>query len=94
MLLERRLRTVSRRLAAMREELRIAEEQLAHFAEVSDDTRIRSLVSETPLADQDHREAERTMAAMQRHRRELADQIGRLEAEQDDLLDRFNARRG
>ena len=94
MLLERRLRTVSRRLAAMREELRIAEEQLAHFAEVSDDTRIRSLVSETPLADQDHREAERTMAAMQRHRRDLADQIGRLEAEQDDLLDRFNARRG
>lgn len=94
MLLERRLRTVSRRLATLREELRIAEEQLAHFAEVSDDTRIRSLVSETPRADQDHREAERTMTAMQRHRRELAEQIGRLEAEQDDLLDRFNARRG
>lgn len=93
MLLERRLRTVGRRLATLREELRIAEEQLAHFAEVSDDTRIRSLVSETPLADQDHRDAERTAAAMGRHRGELIEEIVRLEAEQDELLDRLNARR-
>lgn len=92
MLLERRLRSVGRRLASQREELRIADEQLAHFAEVSDDTRIRSLVSETPLADQDHREAERTTAAMMRHRSGLQEEIVRLEAEQDDLLDRLSAK--
>jgi chromosome segregation ATPase len=94
MLLERRLRTVGRRLSSLREELRIAEEQLAHFAEVSDGTRIRSLVSETPQADQDHREAERTTASMERHRRDLLEEISRLESEQDDLLDRYNAQRG
>jgi len=47
-------------------------------------------VSETPLADQEHRDAERTTAAMARHRAELVEQIDRLEREQDDLLDRLH----
>lgn len=93
MLLERRLRSVSRRLVTLREELQVADEQLLHFAEMSDDTRIRSLVSETPQADQDHREAERTTTAMQRHRADLRAEIDRLEAEQDELLDRLGERR-
>ncbi len=94
MLLERRLRSVARRLASLRTELGVADEQIAHFAEMSDDSRIRSLVSETPQADQDHREAERTTNAMQRHREELLAEIRRLEVEQDDLLDQLNRRRG
>ena len=94
MLLERRLRSVARRLASLRAELGVADEQIAHFAEMSDDSRIRSLVSETPQADQDHREAERTTKAMQRHREDLLAEIRRLEVEQDDLLDELNRRRG
>jgi chromosome segregation ATPase len=94
MLLERRLRSVARRLASLRTELGVADEQIAHFAEMSDDSRIRSLVSETPQADQDHREAERTTNAMQRHREDLLAEIRRLEVEQDDLLDQLNRRRG
>jgi hypothetical protein len=90
---ERRLRLVTRRLGALREELAIADEQLAHFADLTDDSRIRSLVSETPVADEDHRQAERTSAAMGRHRAELVERIARLEAEQDELLDRFSAQR-
>jgi hypothetical protein len=31
---------------------------------------------------------------MERHRRDLCEEISRLEAEQDDLLDRYNAQRG
>jgi len=89
---ERRLRAVGRRLAKLRGELAVADEQLAHFADITDDTRIRSLVSETPLADVEHRDAERTSSAMARHRAELVERIARLEAEQDDLLDRFSAR--
>jgi hypothetical protein len=50
------------------------------------------LVSETPLADVEHRDAERTSSAMARHRAELVDRIARLEAEQDALLDQFSAR--
>lgn len=84
---------MGKRLAELREELRVADEQVTHFADVSDDTRIRSLVSETPLADQEHREAQRTTNAMERHRQDLRDQIARLEIEQDELLDRLNSRR-
>lgn len=81
---------VGRRLGALRQELAIADEQLAHFADLADDSRIRSLVSETPLADQEHRDAERTSSAMARHRAELVERIDRLEREQDDLLDRLH----
>ncbi len=80
---------MGKRLAKLREELRVADEQALHFAEVSDDTRIRSLVSETPLADQEYREAQRTTDAMERHRNDLRAEIERLESEQDDLLDRL-----
>jgi hypothetical protein len=90
---ERRLRLVGARLSSLREELAVADEQLAHFADLTDDSRLRSLVSETPLADAEHRQAERTSSAMARHRADLVERIGRLEAEQDELLDRLAARR-
>lgn len=90
---ERRLRLISRRLSSLREELSVADEQLAHFADLADDSRLRSLVSETPLADEDHRQAERASSAMARHRDDLRDRIHRLEAEQDELLDRLADRR-
>ena len=92
-LLERRLRVIDRRLASLREELTLADEQLAHLADLTDDSRIRAMVSETPLADVEHREAERTSSAMARHRIDLVESIERLEREQDDLLDKLSARR-
>lgn len=92
-LLERRLRVIGRRLASLREELTLADEQLAHLADLTDDSRIRAMVSETPLADVEHREAERTSSAMARHRIDLVESIQRLEREQDDLLDKLSARR-
>ena len=90
-LVERRLRAVGRRLGALREELSIADEQLAHFADISDDSRIRSLVSETPLAGQDHREAQRHADAMRRHRDALVAELAELDHTQNDLLDRLVA---
>lgn len=92
-LLERRLRSTSSRLTALREELRVAEEQLAFFVEITEDSRIRSLVSETPLADEEHRDAERSSSAMQRHATSLRADIAKLEAEQDDLLDQLMAKK-
>lgn len=86
---ERRLRAVGKRLVKLRTELAVADEQLAHFADLSDDSRIRAMVSETPQADEDHRQAERTATAMARHRADLVESIAKLEAEQDDLLDKL-----
>ncbi|HEX5367648.1 MAG TPA: hypothetical protein VFW63_13420 [Acidimicrobiales bacterium] len=89
--LERRLGQVGERLRQLRRELEVSSEQLAHLAEAADDARLRSLVSETPVAEHDHRQAERHAQAMRRHRDEVAAEIDRLEHRQDALLDQFVA---
>lgn len=89
--IERRLREVGERLRHQREELRVVDEQLAALAAEADDTRLRALVSETPLADREHQEARRHADAMARHRAEVAAGIAQLEARQDELLDRLLA---
>lgn len=90
-LIERRLRDVSDRLRTVTRDLAVAEEQLAHFAEEADDARLRALVSETPGAQQSSREAQRHAESMARHRDQLQADIAKLEAAQNDLLDRLVA---
>lgn len=90
-LLERRLTDVAGRLASLRRELVVTDEQLAHLAGEADDTRLRALVSETPLADSEHRDARRHADAMARHQAEVRARIEALERQQDELLDRLVA---
>jgi len=90
-LIERRLRDVSGRLKHVRTELAVADEQLAHLSDDATEARLRALVSETPLAGQEHREAQRHADAMVRHRDVLAHELRQLEATQDELLDRLVA---
>src|SRR5205085_2170137 len=70
-MLERRLTEVSDRLKQLREELVLTDEQVAHFNDAADEARIRALVSETPLADREHHEAQRHADAYERHRSEV-----------------------
>lgn len=88
-LVERRLTGVSGRLRALREELRVIDEQLMYLADEADDSRIRSLVSETALADHEFREARRHADAMHARRQDVLDTIARLEQRQDELLDQL-----
>jgi len=88
-LVERKLVEVSKRLAKARAELSVADEQLSALTELADDARLRSLVSETPLAARESNEAQRHAEAMAGARHSLASQVKRLEAELDELLDRF-----
>jgi len=88
-LVERRLSGVSGRLRSLREELRIIDEQLVQLADEAEDSRIRSLVSETPLADHEFREARRHADAMRSRRIEVVDEIAELEHRQDELLDQL-----
>jgi chromosome segregation ATPase len=90
-LVERRLIEVSGRLKHLHEELRVVDEQLEHFADEAEDARIRALVSETPVAERELREARKHLDAMQRHRAEVAAEVAKLERSQDDLLDRLSA---
>jgi hypothetical protein len=88
-LVERRLSEVAEQLKALRPELAVADEQLAQLAEEAEDARLRALLSETPLAERDHREARKHAEAMRRHRDQVAGEIARLERSQDELLDRL-----
>jgi hypothetical protein len=90
-LIERRLFDVAERMRLLRAELAIADEQLAVLAEAADDARLRALVSETPLAGQEHTEAQRHADAMARHRSDVRNQLDELERTQDELLDRLLA---
>lgn len=90
-LIERRLTEIGGRLKDLRRELAIVDEQLAHLESDADDAHLKALVSETPLAEHEHREAKRHADAMARQRAEVVATITRLEADQDSLLDRLVA---
>jgi hypothetical protein len=89
--IERKLRQVSSRLRALREELRIADEQLAHLRDEADDMSIRAMVAETSHAGIEARHAQGHADAMAKHRTHLADSIAQLERTQDQLLDDLSA---
>ncbi len=84
---ERRLIDVGADLRRLREELRITDEELAHFQADADDARLRSIVSDRPESTRDDREAHRSVEAITRQRSHLVGQIDRLEHTQDELLD-------
>ncbi len=86
---ERKLTEVHARLVKARQELSILEEQLGVFAETAEEARLRALVSETPLADQEWHEARRHEEAMLRSRESARQLVSQLEREQDELLTRL-----
>jgi hypothetical protein len=88
-LIERRLTAVTDRLRSTRAELVVVDEQLAALAEAADEARVRALVSETPLADREHDDAQRHADAMARSRGAVLASIAELERAQNELLDRL-----
>ncbi len=85
--IERRLAALTPDIHAAQNEVRVLEEQILHFADSADDARLRSLVSETPLAAREHRDAARTVQALQKDKAKWEERLRSLEAEQDRLLD-------
>ncbi len=83
---ERRILEVHALLVRARQELAVAEEQLDVFLETAEETRIRALVSETPLADRDWQDAQRHAKAMVRARDTASARVAELERAQDELL--------
>jgi hypothetical protein len=85
-LVERRLREVHGRLLRARAELAVLDEQLAAVSEEAEDARLRSLVSETPLAAHEYTEVQRHVDAMMRARASLTTTVEGLERRRDELL--------
>ena len=88
-LIERRLSETTTRLKRARAELVVLDEQVAFFADAAEDARLRALVSETPLADREHAEAQKHADAMARSRSAAAASIAELEHAVDELLGRL-----
>jgi hypothetical protein len=87
--IERRLSDAHDRLVRARAELAVLEEQLVVVNEIADDTRIRALVAETPVAAREHDEASRQASVLVQTRDSLIVRIGELERRQDELIDRL-----
>ena len=84
---QRRLTQVAARLRSLREELAMIDEQLTQLVDTADDLALRALVAETPAASYESNDARKHADAMRRHRAHVVDEIARLEARQDELLD-------
>lgn len=89
--IERKLRNVGDQLRSLRDELDVSDQQFRQLDDEADDARLRALVSETPLAEKEHRKASRHVDRLRKHRERIAAKIVSLEAEQDALLDRLSA---
>jgi hypothetical protein len=87
--LERRLSDAHDQLVRARAELAVLDEQLVVVNEIADDTRLRALVAETPVAAKEHDEASRHASVMLQTRESIIAKIAELERRQDELLDRL-----
>ena len=88
--LEKRLVEISRRIKKEKEDLLVAEEQLISLIDDADEARIRSLVSETAISDNDRRDSARQSENMEKYCQKIRTEIQRLEEIQDGLLDKLN----
>jgi len=89
--IERRLRVISAQIKNLRVDLRETDEQSRQLSDEADDARIRALVSETPLAEREHRQADRHSERLRRHRERTLARVQELESEQNELLDRLGS---
>ncbi|MCP4225996.1 MAG: hypothetical protein GY773_21885 [Actinomycetia bacterium] len=91
--IERKLTDLATELRVLHRELQVIDEQLQHFVDVADDARLRSLISETPLSANEHREATKAVAAVRRDREAMMKRVAKLETKQDTLLDQLSQAR-
>jgi chromosome segregation ATPase len=88
-LIEKRLRRNSETLKQLRIELAVLEEQLEALRDDAREKELRSLVSETPLALHEFRDAQKHVDAAEEQCAHLQKSIRDLTKDQDDLLDKL-----
>jgi uncharacterized coiled-coil DUF342 family protein len=88
-LLHRKLAQSSSRLRELQEELRVVKDQMSQLVDETDELSLRALVSETPAAEFEYREAKKHSDAIARHHDKVVAEIADLEIRINDLLDRM-----
>ena len=92
-LVERRLRGLTDSVRRATEEIALLDEQLDQVREEAEDSRIRALVAETPLADHENFHAQRSADTLIKARASVAAKLESMRAEQDRLLDELSSSR-
>ena len=92
-LVEKRLKAATKRLRGLRDELGVIDEQLEQMADEADSAGVRALVSDSPEAGRDAREAQAHTDALRKHRAHVVEEIADLERKQDELLDQLSSAR-
>jgi hypothetical protein len=77
------------KLVRAQQELTVAREQVAFQTGVADEAQVRMVVSGTPLADREFREARDDLERLKRHEEKTAGMIAELSEERDRLLERL-----
>ncbi|SRR6266568_8022040 len=89
MRIQEQLDELAGRLAKAQQELQVAREQVAFQTGVADDAQVRMVVSGTPLADREYREARDDLERLRRHEGKTRELIAELNEERDRLLERL-----
>lgn len=89
MRIREQLDEVAAKLARATQELRVAREQVAFQTGVADEAQVRMVVSGTPLADREFREARDDLERLKRHEEKTRALIAELNQERDQLLERL-----
>lgn len=89
-----RLKALSDEIARLRTEIGVLEEQAGYVTDVAEDAHIRAIVSETPLADREEREAREDADRTRRSLEEARARLDELRSEQDALLERLFSESG
>jgi hypothetical protein len=84
--IERRLLSLSDEITSVRAELAVLGEQLVFQHDVMEESRVKALVAETPLADREFRIAEDDFRRIQRVLDDANERLLALREEQDRLL--------
>jgi hypothetical protein len=84
--IERRLLSLSDEIASVRAELAVLGEQLVFQHDVMEESRVKALVAETPLADREFRIAEDDFRRIQRVLDDANERLLAMREEQDRLL--------
>lgn len=85
--LRRKLQDLQARISVLRAEIVVLDEQIAVVDDEVEDLRVRSVVSETPLATREHADAARHAKLAHQARQSARDSLVELESERDRLLD-------
>ena len=89
-LLQRRLAQTSARIRELEEELRIVEDQKSQLVDDADELSLRALVSETPAAEYEYRQAKKHADVLVMRHLDMKNELAELHQRVNDLLDRMN----